>query len=133
MGVPPGGSAALHRAEGAAVVVAYAVFMDIAAIGDTVVDMPPGEGAAVHWTDGDAGGSGGGSNRGSAAMVSTAVVAMGGNGQRQQRQGQDAEDDLFESHNRGPPYTKRYYFHNSTMLPVWQGLAEKVQSFFITF
>lgn len=61
--------------------------------------VPPGDGAALHLADGD-GGVDGLRRLDRPPVAAAAVTAVGGDGQRQQRQGQDAENDLFEPHGR---------------------------------
>ena len=101
MDVPSGFRAALQRAQRPAVVVTDAAFVGIAAVGDAVVGMPSGNGAALYLADRDGGGTGGkGRTDRGPPVTAAAVTAVGGNGERQQRQGQDAEKQFFEFHGR---------------------------------
>jgi len=122
MGMPPGFGAALQGAERPAVVVADAAFVGVAAVSDAIVDMPPGGGAARCLADGDGGIGGLGGADGPPAVAAAAVMAMGGGGQRQKRQGQDAEEYLFEFHERRPPIIQGCCLYHSTAAPAWQGV-----------
>ena len=122
MDMPSGEGAALHGAKSAAVVVADAALVVIAAVGDAAVNVPSGRRAALRLADGDR-------PLDALAVASAAVMAVGGDRQRQKGQSQSAEQNPFDSHDGYlPKFCKEAYFYDSMGRPRWQDPI--VQNFF---
>ncbi len=122
MDMPSGEGAVLHGAKSAAVVVADAALVVIAAVGDAAVNVPSGRRAALRLADGDR-------PPDALAVASAAVMAVGGDRQRQKGQSQSAEQNPFDSHDGYlPKFCKEAYLYDSMGRPRWQDPI--VQNFF---